>query len=73
MWAVQAANVHEGSQQQISRGRARVERCTSNMSLMSVTLEVSRLSGWLNARACCQVEREDTKRARRRGSGEVRR
>ena len=38
---------------------------------MLVTLEVSRLSGWLNAEAHCQVEREDTKRARRRGSGEV--
>ena len=41
------------------------------MRLMSVTLEVSRLSGWLKAEANCQVEREDTKRARRSGSEEV--
>ena len=37
-------------------GRARAER-TRNMSLMSVTLDVSRLSGWLNADADCRVER----------------
>ena len=34
---------------------------------MSVTLEVLRLSGWLNADAYCQVEREHTKRAWCRG------
>ena len=38
-------------------GRARAER-TWNISFMVVTLEVSRLSGWLNAVADCQVERE---------------
>ena len=40
------------------RARARAER-TSNIPRMSVTLEldVSRLSGWLNARACCRVKR----------------
>eukprot|EP00964_Phaeocystis_antarctica_P058916 scaffold34965_cov68-Phaeocystis_antarctica.AAC.4 len=38
-------------------GRARAER-TPNMNDMSVTLEVSRLSGWLNADAPCRVERE---------------
>ena len=27
------------------------------MPLMAVTLEVSRLSGWLNADACCRVKR----------------
>eukprot|EP00964_Phaeocystis_antarctica_P049979 scaffold28957_cov67-Phaeocystis_antarctica.AAC.2 len=27
------------------------------MPLMSVTLDVSKLSGWLNARAPCRVER----------------
>ena len=38
-----------------AEGRARAER-TSNMDRMSVTLDVSRLSGWLNALAPCQVE-----------------
>ena len=28
------------------------------MRYMVVTLVVSRLSGWLNADACCRVERE---------------
>ena len=37
-------------------GRARAER-TANMDPMFVTLEVSKLSGWLNAYACCRVER----------------
>jgi len=36
--------------------RARAER-TSNMKPMSVTLDVSKLSGWLNADAFCRVER----------------
>ena len=36
--------------------RARVER-TANMPPMVVTLDVSKLSGWLNAYACCRVER----------------
>jgi len=35
--------------------RARAKR-TENMRLMSVTLEVSKLSGWLNADAYCRVE-----------------
>jgi hypothetical protein len=35
--------------------RARAER-TWNMSFMSVTLEVSKLSGWLKADAACRVE-----------------
>ena len=37
-------------------GRARAER-TANMLYMFVTLDVSRLSGWLNADARCRVER----------------
>ena len=37
--------------------RARAER-TSNMPTMVVTLDVSRLSDWLNAVAPCRVERE---------------
>ena len=35
--------------------RARAER-TENIQLMSVTLDVSKLSGWLNASTSCQVE-----------------
>ena len=38
------------------RARACAER-TKNMPLMSVTLDVSKLSGWLNADASCRVER----------------
>ena len=40
-----------------AEGRARAER-TENIHHMSVTLDVSRLSGWLNADALCRVERE---------------
>ena len=36
--------------------RARAE-LTENMPPMSVTLDVSKLSGWLNASAFCRVER----------------
>ena len=52
---------------------ARAER-TSNITMkpwLELMLDVSKLSGWLNTSVICQVEREDTKRARRRGSGEV--
>ena len=38
------------------RPRARAER-TENMAYMFVTLDVSKLSAWLNAFACCRVER----------------
>ena len=37
--------------------RARAER-TRNMYCMSLTLEVSKLSGWLKADAYCRVEGE---------------
>ena len=37
-------------------GRARAER-TSNICAMLVTLDVSRLSGWLNADAHCRVKK----------------
>ena len=47
--------------------RARAER-TRNMARMSVTLEVSKLSGWLKADAYCRVEGEGM----RCGGGEVR-
>ena len=36
--------------------RARAER-TQNMPAMVVTLDVSKLSGWLNSDAYCRVER----------------
>ena len=38
-------------------GAEQGEQRTSNMPLMFVTLEVSKLSGWLNADAPCRVER----------------
>ena len=40
-----------------AEGRARAER-TANTKRMSLTLDVLRLSGWLNADASCRVERE---------------
>jgi len=45
----------EGPTQGLRGPRARAER-TSNMEVMVVTLEVSKLSGWLKADACCRVE-----------------
>ena len=57
----------EGSTQGLG-ARARAER-TRNMLPMSVILEVSMLSGWLNAFACCRVEGHDRGHAMR---GEVR-
>jgi hypothetical protein len=44
-------------------GKARAER-TRNMDSMVVTLEVSRLSGWLNANAPCRVKREASEEGR---------
>ena len=38
-------------------GRARAER-TPNMYCMLLTLDVSKLSGWLNADASCRLEME---------------
>ena len=38
-----------------AEGMARAER-TENMELIAVTLDVSRLSGWLNADALCRAE-----------------
>ena len=45
---------------------------TSNMLPMSVTLEVSKLSGWLNADAYCRAEREASEDRRRAGPGDGR-
>ena len=47
-------------------GRARAER-TVNILAMVVTLDVSKLSAWLNAYACCRVERRACDA--RRGAG----
>ena len=40
-----------------AEGRARAKR-TSNIRCMLVTLDVSKLSGWLNADAHCRVAKE---------------
>ena len=48
-----ASGMHEEGPTQ---GWARAER-TVNMDCMVVTLDVSKLSGWLNALAYCRVER----------------
>ena len=40
-----------------AEGMARAER-TENMYAMSVTLDISRLSGWLNAVALCRAKGE---------------
>ena len=45
-------------------GQARAER-TSNMRYIVLTLDVSKLSGWLNAFAYCRVERRACKVGRR--------
>ena len=50
-----ASGMHGEGPTQGLRARARAER-TSNMATMFVTLEVSKLSGWLKAYACCRVE-----------------
>ena len=49
-----------------SGARARAER-TRNISYICVTLDVSKLSGWLNALAPCRVERRACDA--RRGAG----
>ena len=46
----------EGPAVKAGRARACAER-TANMPYMAVTLDVSKLSGWLNALASCRVER----------------
>jgi hypothetical protein len=56
-WAVAAKAARRQAPIVEAAGRARAER-TRNMDAMDVTLEVSRLSGWLNADADCRVEWE---------------
>ena len=56
MAATQSART-EGPDSRLCMGvRARAER-TDNMARMVVTLDVSKLSGWLNATADCRIER----------------
>ena len=55
-WVVGGASSREALTVE-AEGRARAER-TANIPFMSVTLDVSRLSGWLNARASCRVHRQ---------------
>jgi hypothetical protein len=50
-WLWHTIGMH-GARLKAWRPRARVER-TSNMELMVVTLEVTKLSGWLNTDAYC--------------------
>ena len=51
-------------------GAGHGEERTWNMERMSVTLDVSKLSGWLNANALCRVERR-AYNAERGGSREA--
>ena len=51
--------------------RARAKR-TSSIMVMLVTLDVSKLSGWLNADACCRVERAGMRCGKRCDPGGVR-
>jgi len=58
VWLRHTRGMHaRGPTQGLGAKGTRGER-TWNMSLMVVTLEVSKLSGWLKADADCRVERE---------------
>jgi hypothetical protein len=55
-----ASGMHGGRpDSRLVGARARAKR-TANMRFMLVTLEVSKLSGWLNTRASCRVEGKGT-------------
>ena len=62
-----ASGMHGKGPTQAAGARARAER-TENIQLMSVTLDVSKLSGWLKASAPCRVKT----RARNVGRGTAR-
>jgi len=56
VWWLHTSGMHGGEGLTQGLGpRARAER-TENIELMSVTLEVPKLSGWLKAKAYCRVE-----------------
>ena len=61
-----AAAAHAACRKAPAEGRARAER-TWNILRMSVTLDVSRLSDWLNADAPCRVEEEAWQQGRHAG------
>ena len=61
-----ASGVHGEGPTQGCGARARAER-TTNILYMSVTLDVSKLSGWLIADAPCRVERRGHARCGVRG------
>ena len=56
MWRCTQRAVHGGTDWTLGTGGARGR--TRNMPYMSVTLDVSRLSGWLNADALCRASKE---------------
>ena len=66
-WRLGAARIEDPTVK--VEGRARAVR-TSNMPYMAATLDVSQLSGWLNALASCRVKRE---KLRERGDMQARR
>ena len=64
-----ASGMHGGRpESRLLGARARAER-TRNMAAMFVTLEVSKFSGWLNARASCRVEGKGMRCGARCGPG----
>ena len=69
-WRRRNQHARGGPDLRLWEGRARAER-TRNMPCMSVTLDVSKLSGWLNAAAFCRVESRayDAERDAGRGRG----
>ena len=51
------SSVHKGEGPTGGQGAGHAAERTLNMKLMPVTLDVSRLSGWLNADAPCRVKK----------------
>ena len=66
-WRQRTSGVH-GERARLGGYRACAER-TLNMWSMVVTLDVSKLSGWLNADASCRVERRACDAGRGVGRG----
>ena len=70
-WRRRNRHVHGEGLTQAGGVRARAER-TLNIQPMFVTLDVSKLSAWLNADAPCRVERRACDAGKRYGPGGVR-